>query len=338
MNIKNNLFSSVSILIIVSLALIVSGCSDSDAASDTEKPSDNSEQTFTLSLATALDESDTLMTSAFIFQELVEEKSDGKVEINYVGGPESIPGFNQGEAIQNGSIDISWNYGSYYADLIPEALVANFTELSYEEELERGSFDYLNTLHEDMNAIILGRTYPGNYRIFTTKKVESSDDLKGMKLRGTGAYTPVYEAFGIEGISLEGGELYSAVERGMVDGTGWSDFDVTGTSIQEIINYEVAPSFSTADGLILMNLDKWNELPGDIQQIILDSAKESYYKQGDVIEELRENQQEIFKEEGVETIELSDGDEFVENALEASWEWLSERVDDPEKLEEYFRK
>ncbi|RKJ70257.1 hypothetical protein D7X33_23140 [Butyricicoccus sp. 1XD8-22] len=80
------------------------------------------------------------MLSFPVFKEIVEKESNGRIEVEYVGGPESIPPFNQAESVQNGTIDMGWVAGSYYPDIVPEVLGISFSELSYEQELEKEAF------------------------------------------------------------------------------------------------------------------------------------------------------------------------------------------------------
>lgn len=64
---------------------------------------------------------------------------------------------------------MAWLPTSYYAELVPEALVANFSELTYEEEIERGSIEYLSSLHEQaLNAKLVGRSGMQKYTFYFT--------------------------------------------------------------------------------------------------------------------------------------------------------------------------
>ncbi|CAM5184566.1 hypothetical protein UACE39S_01383 [Ureibacillus acetophenoni] len=69
-------------------------------------------------IATAMDYNHPQMSGYPHFEKLIQEKLGDRVKITYVGGPEAIPAFNQGEAIQNGSIDMSWVASSYSCGLI----------------------------------------------------------------------------------------------------------------------------------------------------------------------------------------------------------------------------
>src|SRR5699024_588134 len=265
-------------------------------------------------------------------------EASGRVELDYVGGPEAIPAYNQGEAIQNGVIDMAFIAGAYYPELVPEVLVTLYSELSYEEELENGSIDYLSELHEKMNAKYVGRIAQGDLTTYTTKKVETIEDFKGLKLRATPAYHPIYNALGVDVINMEGGEIYNGLERGLIDGTGWAEYSITDIGVQEVIKYQIQPNYYKLDTSIIMNLDSWNELPEDVQEIITNASIEAYDEMGKVVEEAMIEEREELEANGVEVIELKDGEKFLEIAQEEAWKWLAERVEDIDTLKEYFTK
>lgn len=98
------------------------------------------------------------------------------------------------------------------------------------------------------------------------------------------------------------------------------------------------PVFNRTDNLILANLDTWNSLPEDIQTIITDATIHAYNEMQKDVEKLIQEENELLESKGAEIVELTDGEAYVQQALKASWKWLSERVSDPEQLAKYFRK
>ena len=327
----------LALLFIASILFIV-GC-----GSDNGDNSNGEDGVYTVRIATAMDRTNPQMAGYPHFERIVEENLGDKVKIQYVGGPESIPAFNQGEAIQNGAIDMSWVASSYYAELVPEALITNFTGYSYEEEREKGSIEYLSSLHEEkMNAVLVGRASElpgGNYTIYLANDIEvnSMEDFDGLRIRGTATYTPLLERMGADTISMPGEEIYSALERGIIDGFAWAAYSVSDLGVEELVGSQVLPKFNRSDQLVLANLDFWNDLPEEIQDGLRDAVIESYYLMQEDISDLEEQEQAELMEHGAKMVELTDGDEYVDIALEASWEWMADRVDDIEALKEYFR-
>lgn len=324
-------------IMLLSLVVILAACGGNDN-SDSEKADsgDAEDEVYTLKVATSLDTNNLMYAGYPIFKEKVE--ASGRVEIDYVGGPEAIPAYNQGEAVQNGVIDMAFIASAYYPELVPETLVTLYSELTYEEEIESGAIDYLSEMHEKMNAKYIGRIAQGDLVTYTTKKVETTEDFNGLKLRATPAYHPIYNALGVDVINMEGGEIYNGLERGLIDGTGWASYSITDLGVQEVVKYQIKPEYYKLDTSIIMNLDSWNELPEDVQEIITTASIEAYNEMGDVVEEAMKEEQKVLEEHGVETIELKDADKYLEIAQEEAWKWLGERVEDIDTLKEYFTK
>ena len=109
--------------------------------------------------------------------------------------------------------------------------------------------------------------------IHTTKKpVRTLEDLKGMQIRcPPGLEAESLKALGATPVSVPMPEVYTALERGMVDGATISWNAVDSFKLYEVTKYdhnnnELCYAFTT----VAMNLDTWNSLPPDIQKIIDD--------------------------------------------------------------------
>jgi TRAP-type transport system periplasmic protein len=338
-NTMNSAFNTCIKIVLFGLIMAaISGCSSGSKAQSVET---SNEEVHTLKIVTAMDLSNPVMAGYPYFEKYLEEHGGGKIKIKYVGGPEAIPPFNQGEAIQNGTVDMAWVPSSYFAELIPEALVANYSELTYEEEIERGSIDYLSSLHEKaMNAKLVGRSGMQQYTIYLEgdQKVESKADLSGLRIRGTGTYLPFIESLGADAISMTGEEIYSGLEKGIIDGYGYSEPSVETLGVTELVTKKIYPLFNRTDNMIIANLESWNRLPVDIQTIITEGTIYAYNEMQKDIEKLIQKENELLESNGAEIVEVTDGEAYVQQARDASWKWLSKRVNDPEELAKYFRK
>ena len=89
------------------------------------------------------------------FIQRVNEKAKGELIIKYRGGPETIPAFDQGKAVQKGVVDISIVPYGFYEPLAPGIGGAMLTQVSLEEERKPGGgYDLLNEIHKkDQNKI-----------------------------------------------------------------------------------------------------------------------------------------------------------------------------------------
>lgn len=300
-------------------------------------------ESFVLRGATAWPENDIQSRSFFLLKEKVEEESEGRITIEYAGGPEAIPPFELGEAVRNGVVDIATLSAAYYIPQLPAASALDYSELSPEEERENGALDYMNQLHnETLNAHILSRAGGSvGYSLYTKEPVDSVESFQGLRMRVSPVYVPFIEALGAEPVEMPGGEIYQALERGVIDGFTWPEFGITELGLDEQATCKVEPTYWQIDSVSMMSLDAWNELPEDLQELMVQAAIEVNDELlPEVIEEYIAEEEKTLQEAGVEVCEMPNAEEFTQIASDAGWEWVAENVppDQAGQLEELFRK
>jgi len=140
--------------------------------------------------------------------------------------------------------------------------------------------------------------------------VKSMEDFKGLKFRGHGTSAQVIKALGGTPVSLPMPELYQSLQKGIVQGAlypievnkGWRMGEVTDfLTMSQSIAY-------TSSFYVVMNNNKWNKIPADLQKIITQINKEWIVKHGLAWDESDRIGLEYFKSLGHEVIELSDAE------------------------------
>lgn len=118
-----------------------------------------------------------------------------------------------------------------------------------------------------------------NYAPLITKKpVKGTDDVKGKRIRGYGIANDVIQRLGGTPVPMAAPEVYTALERGVLDGVYGFDF-ITGIAYKL---HEIAPYFTDigdgphAPAAVVMNIDFYNQLPEDVKKVINDLANELY--------------------------------------------------------------
>jgi TRAP-type C4-dicarboxylate transport system substrate-binding protein len=114
------------------------------------------------------------------------------------------------------------------------------------------------------------------------KAVRTLDDLKGLKIRATGLSAKIVESLGGTPIAMSQPETYEALSKGVVEATlcpietlkGWKQ----GEAIQYVVDSS-AIGYTTAM-FVVMNQDKWNKLPPDLQQVFTAVSQEWIAKHG----------------------------------------------------------
>lgn len=207
------------------------------------------------------------------FIKRVNAQGKGTIQIQYLGGGAKVmPPFEVGNAVKAGVVDMANVTGNFYTSLLPESDALSVSSVPVQEWRKNGAYDYINKLWgEKMNVTYLGRSIDQMpYHIFLKKPI-SSPDLKGLRLRGIPIYREFFQTMGASVLTIAPGELYTALERGVVDGYGWPVSGLFDLGLQEHTKYRVEPGFYNTEVSVLVNLATWKKL-NDKQRAVLSEA------------------------------------------------------------------
>ncbi len=260
-----------------------------------------------------------------IFVEKINERFKDSVNIELIGGPEITPPFQLHEAVKKGVIDMSVTSCGYYPSLLWEAQSAMFTNKNFKEIAKTNYFDVMHKLHKDVGLIWLGAaTLDLTFYLYTNPEVKTPKDIAGIKIRVFPPFIPLIKALGAVPINLPMGDIYTAMERGAVDGfvmthTGF----VTDFSWHEVTKHVIEYPLYQATAIILVNPKKWNKLPANVQKEIMafkdstvDPAISDYYRKVTV------KDWQLMMDKGVKAIKFSqaDGKAFLKTAYDSAWD------------------
>jgi TRAP-type C4-dicarboxylate transport system substrate-binding protein len=200
--------------------------------------------------------------------------ADGKgvIKINYIGGPRALPPFEVGNAVRTHVIDMANVTAAFYTNLMPEGDAFKLIGKPMSEQRRNGTWEYINELHnQKLNAWYLARQFHNvPFHIYLNKKPERID-FAGFKIRVTPVYKDVVEALGGTAITTAPGEVYTALERGVVDGYGWPVTGIFDLGWDKVTKYRMEPPFYSVEVNVLVNLDVWKGL-GEPQRKVLNDA------------------------------------------------------------------
>jgi len=267
----------------------------------------------------------------------INAEGKGLVQVRYIGGPEAIPTFEVGNAVRNRVVDMANVASAFYTNVVPEAMATAFTEQHYDTLRQRGAIDFLNTVMAEKNLIYLARTVDYMpFHIYTNKGFDGS--LAGQRMRTTGMYRDLFLALGAAVVQTSPAELYTALERGMVDGYGWPTGSIFDLGWHEKTKYRVDPGFYNSESGVLMNLDVWNSLRPEQRDFL--------QKQFEWVESLNVLYQDKAQAEkdrqaaaGIQTIQLSaaKGQALLEASRKAAWGYVRQiSPQHGERLEQLF--
>ena len=101
-----------------------------------------------------------LMSQTVVWVDMINKELAGKLKINYIGGPEVMPGLQQVEGVRKGVLDIAFNPTAYYQNLLPEGGAFILSKYSPTEERKPdGFYDFVVKRHEKINCRYLGKVW-----------------------------------------------------------------------------------------------------------------------------------------------------------------------------------
>jgi TRAP-type C4-dicarboxylate transport system substrate-binding protein len=201
-----------------------------------------------------------------MFVEEVNEKFAGEVEINWRGGPEVMPPFKQAEGVRNGAVDMTYTSPSYYQGLVPTSGTMNLSFKNYADIAATNYHERMTELHAEKDLIFLGEIPATqlNFVIYMGEEVSSLDDLKGKRIRVFPTLLPIVKALGAEPIVMSMGDIFTAMERGAIDGYMQGPL-AQAQQFEGLVKTVIFPGVYRAGFPVLINKDTWGMMSPDLQ-------------------------------------------------------------------------
>ena len=260
------------------------------------------------------------------FVERVNETGGGVIQIDYIGGPEAVPPFETGNAVQSGVVDIANVTSAFYPNLLPAGGALKLATNSIQDQRANGCYDLINDMHrEQVNAHFLARTGDGiPFHLYLTQPIDGPD-LSGLTIRTTPVYRAFFTELGANLVQTAPGEVYSALERGAIDGYGWPVQGMLDLGWEEQTTHRVDPGFYQVDVNILVNLDVWDGLT-DAQRGVLEEAAAWVEGENANNEGINADERAAQEAAGIEVIQFDDAQTaaWLQSAQDAGWAEVAE--------------
>jgi len=209
----------------------------------------------------------------------IEKRTSGRVKITYYPGGTLTPAPQCYDGVVKGISDIGMTCLAYTRGRFPfmegvdlplgylSGTVATRVVNDIYRKFEPAELSDTHTLYFHAHG-------PG--LLHTKTPVRTLDDIKGMKIRCTGLAAKIVEALGGVPVAMDQGETYEALQKGTVSGTFGPIEVLKGWKQAEVIEYTTDTSCIgyTTSMWVGINLDKWDSLPEDIQQVFTAVSEE----------------------------------------------------------------
>jgi TRAP-type C4-dicarboxylate transport system substrate-binding protein len=209
------------------------------------------------------------------FKKNLDQMSGGKIKIKQFG-PDVIPTFEQFQPLQSGVFDFNFTHATYHAGTIGVGVAMDATIADPVKRRTSGLFDLLDKEYNKLGVKLVALPPVAPYHFITKNPLSGQKpSLKGMKMRSNPSLQNTILALGGSPVTLAGGEVYTALQKGVIDGAAWTLVGVKDFKWQEVAGYMVRPVFGSISMMITMNLKKYNSLPPDQKKWIDEAGKKT---------------------------------------------------------------
>mgnify|MGYP006110969747 CR=1 FL=1 len=210
---------------------------------------------------------------AYGYNKLVAEMTGGTVNIR-PSGPEVVSGGKQLQPVSAGVFDLIYTHGLYHTGTTGIGAAIDAVDGDIEKRRSTGIWDWVDQHYQKtQNLKVLSiPTAKTGFRFFLKKPMDKNKKLSGLKIRALPSYNKIVGALGGTAVVIPFGELYSAAEKGVIDGLVWPSVGAVGFKFHEVTPYLAEPAFGTVSYLIMMNLDKWKALDAKTQKIMSEAG------------------------------------------------------------------
>lgn len=252
-------------------------------------------------------------------KEIVEAKSNGKVQIKVFGN--AVLGSDRAtmEGVQRGTLDMASCSSPNMASFSREYMVFDLPYIT--------SPEYQKNLYAALDSGELGKRFEEvaagvglktimyseyGYRKYASnnKPLNTIEDLKGLKVRTTDSpiEVAVAKSLGMMPSPISWGEVYTALQQGTVDGEGNNYEHLVNAKHIEVLKYAMDSNHNYSMHILMMNKQKFDSLPASVQELLMESAKEALQWQREITVEHEARAKQAMLDAGITIHELSDAE------------------------------
>lgn len=303
------------------------------------RPLTNQDGTITLRMAQTSSETGAIGQEMNRFAELINERTDGKYEIEVYHNGQLGAEIDTIEGCQMGTIDIA---------VVNQSTLGNFLP-----EFQALDIPYLITSNEQADRVFLGEIgdefldklssvqlyglgiWESGFRNLTNSKVdvESVEDVQGLKIRTMEnlIHIDFWRAMGADATPMAWSEAYTAMQQGALDGQENPSTVILTNNVAQVNDHLAITEHAYSTVFLIMSPETWASLDADTQQIFLDTMEECSIHEREVNREMDAEAVAQLQEQGM-TVTYPDKQGFIDAASELYTEWEQEFGDIIERI------
>ncbi|MFD1708948.1 TRAP transporter substrate-binding protein [Siminovitchia sediminis] len=288
---------------------LLAACSSKETAGDGSKP-------ITLSYAFFAPDNTFPAVQMKKWAEELESRTDGQVKVEMFFGGTLLEASNMFEGVANGTADIGLTATTYEPKRFPLLEISDLPSGYPNSEVASQVVhdliqEYPPEALEEFKIITAFATEPSY--IQSVEPIASLEDLSRKQLRISGGLTPIMEKLGAAPVGMSQNEVPEALQTGVIEGNISSREVLKDLKLAESIKHVTDYPLTITSFVAVMNKDKWESLPEDVQKVIEDLSSEMSEFTGKYLDEhVRESMQWSEEEEGLSVVSLTDQEKWDE--------------------------
>ena len=243
----------------------------------------------------------------------LEKATDGKMKIQMFSGGVLGTETEVVEQTQLGAIQLARVSLSVVGPIVPDVNAFNLPFVFRDEDHMRKVVDgdigqeiLDKVTNSNFNLVALGWMDGGTRHLYTKRPVRSKEDLNGLKIRmqGNPVLLDTMNAMGGNGVALATGEIFSALQTGVIDGAENNSPTLLSHNHYQVTKYFTQTGHLIIPELLVMSKSSWNKLNADQQALIKKVAREAQMEQRALWNKRVEESNAKLKAAGVEFIDI----------------------------------
>ncbi len=222
-----------------------------------------------------------ILNPSLDFCKKVEERSGGKVKFDIYHSQQLFGGKEEFAAVGRGDIDVGIPHDIYHTGEVPDLGITSlpflYEDVDQAQRILRAGLKEMvrPKVEKANNCVLLGWVVFDPYQFYSKKPIASLEDVKGKVWAVSGTtHTMAIKVIGGSPTMMSSGELYLALQTGTIDGCTRPLLTGVGRKLHEVSKYLTLAGFSPWGDLLIVNRDKWNKLPADIQEMMRKAGSE----------------------------------------------------------------
>ncbi len=268
----------------ISLPLVLRSCLSQNTAQNSGSPNIINRKTYKWKMVTTWPPNFPVLDEGCkLFAKWVNEMSEGQMDITVYGGGELVPPLEAFNAVRSGAAEAGSGAAYYWAGTVPAAQF--FASVPFGMNAQQlnswilcgGGLELWEECYAKYGLVpMLGGNTGVQMGGWFNREINSMDDFNGLKMRMPGLGGKVLKKAGGSPVLLAGSELYTGLERGIIDATEWiGPFHDYKMGFHQIAKYYYSPGWHEAGTTLefFFNKEKFDDLPNHLKVIAQSAAQ-----------------------------------------------------------------